>query len=170
MNASTRRRMLGTGLLLTLAATGWVASQDEPQKPAGAERNSRTAMRSERRAPQAQSEAAAELHLEQLKRPEFSDNSGQLFPSQTWQPPPAAASSQPPEAPRAPPLQFSYFGRMVEGGKTVVFLSQGNRDYAVKQGETILGTYRIDEIGKDALVMTYLPLEQQQTLMIEAAK
>lgn len=170
MNAARKRWMLAAGLLLTLAATGWVASQDEPKKPAGVERNSAAARRSERRPPDVQTEPMAELQLEKLKRPEFTNEAGELFQSRTWQPPPPTARPEPPEPRRAPPVPFSYFGQMVEDGKAVVFLSRGNLDYAVRQGETTEGTYRIDEIRKDAVVMTYLPLEQQQTLAIGTAK
>jgi hypothetical protein len=112
----------------------------------------------------------AELQLDQLRRPEFSDKSGELFPSQTWEPPPPKVVPPPPEPPRAPPLPFSSFGRMVEEGKAVVFLSRGSINFAVRQGETIENTYHVDEIRKDALVLTYLPLQQQQTLAIGSSK
>jgi hypothetical protein len=170
MNAAAKRWLLGTGLLLTLAATGWVASQDEPKAPARAERTAAASARKEPRAPQAQAEPAVELELERLKRPDFAEASAELFPSRTWQAPPPKAVSAPPEPPRAPPLPYAYFGQMAEDGKAVVFLVRGDRNFAVRQGETLDSTYRIDEIRKDALIMTYLPLQQQQTLAIGSVK
>jgi hypothetical protein len=171
MNAAQKRWLLAAGLALTLAATGWVASQDEPKPSAAGERKVAGARRGERRpAPAAQTEAPTELQLEQLKRPEFSDKAGELFPSQTWDAPPPKVAPAPPEPPRAPPLPFAYFGRMADAGKAVVFLSRAGRDFAVRQGETIEGTYRVDEIRKDALLLTYLPLQQQQTLVIGSGK
>jgi hypothetical protein len=171
MNTIEKRRILGAGLLMTLAATAWIASQDETKKPAGIERNIAGAGRGAQKPSNTRSEPVAELQLDKLKRADPVDEGGELFPSQTWQPPPAPpAPPAPPEPPRAPAMPFSYFGQLEEDGKAVVFLRRGDRDYAVRQGETIEGTYRIDEIRRDAMVMTYLPLQQQQTLAIGSVK
>ncbi len=53
---------------------------------------------------------------------------------------------------------------MVEGGQTVVFLSRQNQSFAVKVGDTIDNSYRVEEIGTAAIELTYLPLGQRQTL------
>jgi hypothetical protein len=171
MNPVAKRTLLAAGLLLTLAATGWVASQDEPKKPATAERGAAKARRAAPAPNTADAEPVVELRLDHLRRPDFSEASAELFPSRDWQPPPPPpAPAAAPEPPRAPPLPFAYFGQMAEEGKAVAFLSRGNVNYPVRQGETLEGSYRVDEIRRDAIVLTYLPLQQQQTLATGSAK
>jgi hypothetical protein len=57
----------------------------------------------------------------------------------------------------------------MEGDQIIVFLAKQDRSYVVKQGETIDGAYKIDDIKGGTLVFTYLPLGQQQILAIGAA-
>ncbi|MCW5620291.1 MAG: hypothetical protein KIS79_04200 [Burkholderiales bacterium] len=70
----------------------------------------------------------------------------------------------PPPPPAPPPLPFTYLGQLVEAGRTMVFLSTGDRNHVVAPGEVIDNLYRIDEIGASAVVITYLPMNTQQTL------
>ena len=118
-------------------------------------------------------EPEVELQLDKLKRPPFEEDAGEAFPARNWQPPPppvTARSKTPPPPPPAPPLPFSYFGRINTDGKVVVFLNRGELNFPVVQGDTIEGTYRVEEILPNALVLTYLPLQQRQTLSIGAAR
>ncbi len=69
----------------------------------------------------------------------------------------------------APPLPFTYVGKILEGGQITVFLARQDRSYVVKRGETLDGTYRVDEINAASMQLTYLPLDQKQTLAIGAA-
>jgi hypothetical protein len=71
--------------------------------------------------------------------------------------------------PPPPPLPFTYMGKMLEDGKTVVFLTRGDRNYVVRQGATIDGQYRVDQIGARTMVLTYLPAKAKQTLAIGSA-
>jgi hypothetical protein len=89
-----------------------------------------------------------------------------MFPAR--QPELPAAALLKPEPPRAPPLPFRFFGRMVENGTTVVFLDRQDDVFAVKEGDTIGGTYRVEEISGSEIVLTYLPLRQRQKLPIGA--
>ncbi len=84
-----------------------------------------------------------------------------LFPSQTWTPPP---SPQQETVAVAPPLPFTFGGRYVEAGKTLVFLMEGERVHSVRVGDTINGAYRIDAIEPAAVQLTYLPLNTRQSL------
>lgn len=83
-----------------------------------------------------------------------------LFPRQSWTPPPVAV----PEKPVAPPLPFSYGGRYTEGSKVFVFLNEGTLVHTARQGDTVKESYRVDEIGDQAITLTYLPLGLKQTL------
>jgi hypothetical protein len=95
------------------------------------------------------------------------------FDAKTWYvpppPPPSVAAIQPEEPPKptAPPLPFSYVGRMEEGsGRVVVYLAQGGRALTVGAGDNIDGQYRLEGIEDAAIRFTYLPLGIKQTLPI----
>jgi hypothetical protein len=51
-----------------------------------------------------------------------------------------------------------------------VFLSRGDRNLIVRQGETIDSMYRVELIAESAITLTYLPLNQRQTIVIGAAQ
>ena len=61
-------------------------------------------------------------------------------------------------------------GRLAEGGKNLVFLAMGDRNLVVKAGDIIDNTYRVDEIGASALVLTYLPQNVRQSMPIGASQ
>ena len=58
----------------------------------------------------------------------------------------------------------------MEGGALRLLLSKGDIDYNVAGGETLDSVYRVDSLTDAAVVFTYLPLEVQQTLHIEASQ
>jgi hypothetical protein len=67
----------------------------------------------------------------------------------------------------APPLPFQFMGRATDGAKEIVFLtSKQDRNYAVSVGDTIENSYRVDAITERQMRLTYLPLGQQQTLLL----
>lgn len=68
-----------------------------------------------------------------------------------------------------PPMPFTYMGKMLEDGETVVFLTRGDRNYVVRKGATLDGQYRVDEIGPRTMVLTYLPAKAKQSLAIGSA-
>ena len=80
-----------------------------------------------------------------------------LFKSQSWTPPPP---------PTAPPLPFKYIGKKIEDGKWEVYVTTGNQVHVVREKTVLQGTYRIDSIKPPVLSLTYLPLQQVQTLTI----
>ncbi len=49
-----------------------------------------------------------------------------------------------------------------------VFLAMGDRNLVVKPGDVIDNTYKLEEVSDSAVVLTYLPLSQRQTLSIGA--
>jgi len=59
-------------------------------------------------------------------------------------------------------------GHLSEGADTTVFLTSGERNLVVKPGDVIDNTYKLEEVNDRALVLTYLPLSQRQTLPIGA--
>lgn len=92
---------------------------------------------------------------------------GGLFGSRSWTPPPPPLPKPtPPPPPTAPPLPFTFLGKKVEDGAWEVFLARGDQTLIVRQHAVIDNTYRVDAIKPPTIVLTYLPLNQVQTLTI----
>lgn len=170
------RRLVLFGLLgLTLVAMKWV--DGEPQVPSAAQ--AREAARPARVVPPSSNTPevaqAPALDLSRLRR-----DSGPVradpFVARNWDPPPpkvparlaraVAIEAPPAPPPQAPPLPFTYVGMLDEGDRVTVFLSSANQDFVARQGDVINGSYRVDEVTPQRVVLTYLPLAQQQSLSI----
>lgn len=96
-----------------------------------------------------------------------STKTASLFGSQTWTPPPPPPSKPlPPPPPTAPPLPFTVLGKKIEDGVWEVYLARDEATYIVREHTVIEGTYRVDSIKPPTLLLTYLPLNQSQTLTI----
>jgi hypothetical protein len=74
-----------------------------------------------------------------------------------------------PTAPRPPPLPYTYLGKLIHAGETVVFLTREDRNYIVRAGETLEERYRIEAVEEKRLVLSFLPLGARQTLAFESA-
>jgi len=74
-----------------------------------------------------------------------------------------------PEARKAPPLPYKYDGSGELQGKRFVYLAREGRSSAmVGVGDTIDGTYRVENVARDYAVLRYLPLGTPQVLMFQA--
>jgi hypothetical protein len=105
--------------------------------------------------------------------------SGELFSHLSWLPPapppapprpvptPPPAAALPPVA-TAPAIPFSFIGMLEKGpGKPVAFLARGDALLVVSAGDLLDGnTYRVERLNANEIVMTYLPLNVQQTLHV----
>jgi hypothetical protein len=82
---------------------------------------------------------------------------------------PAAPVAVPnaPAKPVAPPLPFQYFGKVIENGKTEVFVMSGEELVSIVAGQT-LGDYRVDKLTDSSISFTYLPLKMKQNLDLPA--
>ena len=103
---------------------------------------------------------------------------GELFANLNWTPPPpppapAPAPAPPPKpaAPVTPPLPFTFVGMLERGAaKPEAFLAKGEALLVVSVGDTLdNNTYRVDSLNANEIVMTYLPLNTQQTLSVPGA-
>lgn len=104
-----------------------------------------------------------------LERVPLADPVPDLFASRSWIPPPPAVAMAPvkPPPPSAPPLPFRYVGQMTDAtGQLLVYLARGEDVLLVKVGEQLAGSYRLDNVDDAKLVFTYVPLNQQQMLVI----
>lgn len=90
-----------------------------------------------------------------------------LFAARSWDPPPAPVKADP-APPTAPPLPYVFLGKKFEAGHWEVFLGAGEQTQLARVGQTLDGKYRVERIAPPELTLTYLPLQQVQTLNIGA--
>lgn len=115
------------------------------------------------------------LSLADLRKSQGPDFAGDPFASRTWHVPPPRPKPVPPPKPlpppppSAPPLPFSYLGKWQEEGRLMIYLTRGERLYAVSPGDTIDNTYRVDGVTGTQLTFTYLPLHHTQYLYLGEA-
>lgn len=174
-----RRLILGAALVATLFAVIWLEGNDvdieetvQPILPTRSTSKSGGSKKSD----------MGHLQVDQLGQRKFNAEADDIFASTSWEPKqPRASLSQSPfggsnqvakpapvraPPPVAPPLQFKYIGKIMEGKMTSVFLSMADNFYIAKVGERIEKNYRVDRINDDVIEFTYLPLGIKQTLLI----
>lgn len=162
MTARTRWLILGSLLTATLVAVVWVDDQsDQAPLPVVEAKKSKAGVKSIK----AQN---LRLALEKIQRKHGveADQIEDVFKAKSWYVPPPPPKPVPPPPPAPPPLPFTYMGKLLEEGKLTVFISHQDRNYAVKAGDTIEGSYRVDKVEAQRVLFTYLPLNMQQTLVI----
>ncbi|HEX5127418.1 MAG TPA: hypothetical protein VFW00_11810 [Rhodocyclaceae bacterium] len=99
------------------------------------------------------------VHDKKVDAPKLEHNP---FATASFQPPPAPPG--PPPKPTAPPLRFQYQGLLNADDKLAVFLADGTQFLIAHVGDTLAGQYRVEKLTDKELVLTYLPLNVQQTL------
>ncbi len=178
LDARQRWPLLGGLLAATLAAAAWVGDRSagpetdlvaasEPGKASRSSANlARTGTKDE--SPQVNLEKLKSRHPGKASRDPFALPRPRV--AKPGLPVPAAPAVQsvaaPPSPPTAPPLPFTYMGKLMSGNDVAVFLVQGERNLVVREGETIESSYRVERIADDAITLTYLPLNQRQTILI----
>ncbi len=85
-------------------------------------------------------------------------------------PPTPVAIESPPPAPTAPPLPFTAVGaiqgKQIGNGQQQAFIQHGDNLTVIQKGDTVAGSYRVDNITTDRVEFTYLPLGQKQSLLL----
>jgi hypothetical protein len=80
-------------------------------------------------------------------------------------PPPRVDPNYVPPPPPPPPIPLKFLGTLEQGGKKVAIFSDGRGvPLYGKEGEPILGQYRIVKIGVESVVMEYLDGRGRQTI------
>jgi hypothetical protein len=176
MNISKQHRswLLGGALLLTVAATAAVNSQDDGQveavhrerpkskEPITPEPNQKSALLAASSVP----EVPSDLLVDKLKRPALPEGVKDMFPVKSWYVPPPPPKVVP-ITPVAPPLTFQYIGKMRDNGDhAAVFLEKQGRIFIVREGDTVDSKYRVESIIPPVMTLTYLPLNIKQTVQI----
>lgn len=167
LSSTYRWIVYAIALFATIVAVQWTNSRDdEPSQTMSA----RAGPPAQEATPAAKSSTRGpEISLDKMTRGRHEEAKDDPFGAKSWE---AIAQAEirrnspppPPQPPQAPPLPFAYMGKLVEDGKTVVFLTKQDRNLIVRNGETVEGAYRVDEIREDRMVLTYLPLQMKQEL------
>jgi len=80
-------------------------------------------------------------------------------------PPPVVAVEAPP--PMAPPFPHAWVGRFNDEAQRAV-VAGSEATWVVAVGDVIEGQWRIDQIQERQMTLTYLPLQQRQTIAMKA--
>jgi hypothetical protein len=168
------KRSISARGALALAAVVAIASiVAGRERPAAATSLSRAPQVEPARAPQAvprlaEEESLSDLDLGKLRRERWSEGVANLLaprpvlapaPSITAKPGPAPTAAPP----AAPPLPFVYLGKLVDGGKTTVFVGRGEDHYSVEAGSEI-DQYRVEHVTETQVTFVYRPLGIHQVL------
>lgn len=165
-----KRLLLWLALGATLIAV-YFAPEDDKLVPVAATKVAATASR-ERRPPNDGMQRASLQAMDLQIRPrQLDEDSGNVFASHSWNPPPKPPEKPkqvetPPPPPAAPPLPFRFLGRLVDDGETAYFLQLNDRNIVMHIGDTVDKTYTLDGISNGTLTFTYLPLNEKQTLVV----
>ena len=113
--------------------------------------------------------AAPYKSVDEALAAELAEKEPPIFHGQTWDPPPpkVVAKVEPPKAPSWP---YAYLGKQSTQGEWWVYLTLGEDTRVVKKDQVLDGKYRIDRIEPPLLSVTYLPLNEVQTVNIGAFK
>ncbi|HEX4584497.1 MAG TPA: hypothetical protein VH183_06685 [Burkholderiaceae bacterium] len=97
------------------------------------------------------------------------------FAARGWLPPPpppapapvVAVDATPPPPPTAPPVPFRFVGLIEErAAKPAAFIAKGDALFVVHVGDVVESTYRVESFNSAQVVVTYLPLQQRQTIEV----
>ncbi|MGF6998032.1 hypothetical protein [Paraburkholderia sp. GAS32] len=116
--------------------------------------------------------ATPRARLISLRAPLSVESTNNPFAASSWLPPPPPVEVPVvPEvrapAPTAPPVPFTYVGELdAKAAKPQVFLSNGERLLIVSPGEVVDDQYRVESVSESDVVLTYLPLNQTQSVSI----
>jgi hypothetical protein len=83
---------------------------------------------------------------------------------------PAAPPAVTAPRPQAPPVPFSFLGKVTENGKVAIHLYRGGRTFAVRGTGRLDDDYEVESIQESFLVLRYVPLGEQQVFELAAPR
>lgn len=129
----------------------------------------------------AQEDASEYLEIEKLGQRTFNAEAGELFSAMSWTVSGSKSSREqkdsalkqtiqqtiaPAVASKPPPLRFQYLGKIIHNDETKIILSRSGEKIVVRLGELVDDQYRVDAMDSETITLTYLPLNAEQTLII----
>ncbi len=175
MTARRRWMIIGGLLVATLSAVAWVRNAEDTESGISAEVPARTAGTAPAAPAPAKSAKAGTTGIDLDRLVVRTPGTPQRDPFALPQPKiekrvartgARAPIAPPPAPPSAPPVPFTYMGKLRSGSDTAVFLTQGDRNLVLREGDTIDSTYRVEQIADRAITLVYLPLDERQTIVI----
>jgi hypothetical protein len=178
MRPERRRQLLLAALAVALAVAvyvWWPRSADPTRASSTGRGTARTTARG------AGGDTAPDVHLEALEAAHAkpAENERNLFkfkpkppPPPVRQPdplpPPQAVPSGPPPPPPLPPIALKFIGVLeMRNAQKIAILSDGRGAPVYgKEGETVLGQYKILRIGVESIEMAYLDGRGRQTIRL----
>lgn len=107
------------------------------------------------------------VNLARLKRDRSPGEVNDVFRAKSWYTAPPPVKAPPPPAPVAPPLPFSFLGKVQKSnGKMTIVISDKTHVYLVNGGETLNNNYHVDGIENGKLALTYLPMKKKQYIKL----
>ena len=108
--------------------------------------------------------AAVPAGVASARAPIEVNRTADAFPSMVWTPPP-------PPPPTAPSLPFKFVGMIEQkSDRPAAFLAKGDALHIVRVGDVVDSTYRVDSLSPTQIVVTYLPLNQRQSLSVDGGQ
>lgn len=100
-----------------------------------------------------------------MPRADYEREGGNAFASP---PPPKAEAPRPvtPPAPVAPPVPFTVIGKKGQSGVWEVYLALQDDIFIAHNGDVINGSYKVVSIIPPTMQLTYLPMNETQTVDI----
>lgn len=182
MTAVWRQRVLWAALAASAAATAWVASRDESEPPSDARGARKLRVASARPAGPANAgrldwptalpdERSAWPEAELQARAAWGDAPAPPLPrvAQVQAPAPNEVDNRPPPPPPPPPFAYQLVGRMAEGGRLRVILTNAQRSLVVGLGEAVDGQWRLDAIEPGGIRLTHTPSGSTQNIAFLAS-
>jgi hypothetical protein len=185
-SAQKSNPMIWVALLLTIALVLWVNIQSDDasqtdivdlvnQKPIKAkplnqaENRQKKTVDAEDRRMNTKPTATVKgiIDWDQLDRSTQSEKSAGLFKPHSWvvEPPKAKEVKLPPPPPTAPPVPFTYMGRLDNGPQgNLIYLASNDKSYSVLIGQKVNGFWQLEREDSNNLYFTYLPLNLPQVL------
>lgn len=162
LQAPQRWLILGSLLVITLLAG--LFAEDEPESGQKKKRPARAASSLAAGKASGKETLAAPV-LQALVPQGIPPGSLEIDPfrNKSWY---VAPPPPPPLKPKAPPLPFQYLGKVVEEGRTKVFLARQGQHLIVHEGDVLDDSYAVLQIAAGQMVIEYRPLQEKQTLAI----
>ncbi len=102
----------------------------------------------------------------QLRKP-IIETPGNLFEVPRIAEPEMPVDPQPAQ-PVMPANPYVYVGKLIEDGEMRVFLTNGQKNYVVKAGDTLEETWRVQSIESTEMILVNLPTQTQVSVKIGA--
>lgn len=169
MNRAERRRwtILLAALALTLGTVLYPVDDPAVEPAAIVAAVAQKSGKANMNVSDAHSASVETAHADGIPDP-FSPRGWQAPPAPEPPPPPVAPAPPPPVQAGPPPLPFQYMGRLDDDGVEAVYVSHGERSWAVRAGETLDGTYKVLNLEPQHIEFEYLPTGARQTLFLPA--